>query len=229
MRNRISTPPKELEGKKLRRWIRSQRFNAGKSITKWARNVIARRKATKERYLSFVLVYCLSLRFTIYVQLMAVIRYFDRLESEMPKDKFEDLVRKVVRACPSLQASNIGAALLADAQQVVQFFYTQHVVNLGIIQTFCQEQHSGSDAVLPEYSPDDLEQQEDDPNGLSISTWKGQRTNRTSCKPTLRPSSVSPRQHVRGSMIRSTLLISTSNSRQHAGPYGICGGDHSVK
>jgi hypothetical protein len=82
----------------------------------------------------------------------------------MPKDKFADLVRKVVRACPSLQASNIGAAILADAQQVVQFFYLQHVVNLGIIQTFCQEHHSGSDAVLPEHSPDDLEQQEDDLN-----------------------------------------------------------------
>ena len=58
----------------------------------------------------------------IYVQLMAAIRYFERLESEMPQDKFKDLVRNVVRAIPRCRDSEIGAAILADAQQVVRFF-----------------------------------------------------------------------------------------------------------
>ncbi len=64
-------------------------------------------------------------------------------------------------------------------------------------------------------------------NGLSISTWTGQRTNITSfnLNVTLRQSCISPRKHVRGNMIRSTFPILMSNLRQHAGP---CGRDHSV-
>jgi hypothetical protein len=65
-------------------------------------------------------------------------------------------------------------------------------------------------------------------SGLSISTWTGQRTNRTSFNATLRPSCVSPSKHVKGNMIRSTFLILTSNLIRHAGPYGHCGGDNSV-
>jgi hypothetical protein len=50
-------PPKELKGKKLKRWIRTQLFKAGYAIMKWDKNVIARRKVSKATLLQIMLFY----------------------------------------------------------------------------------------------------------------------------------------------------------------------------
>ena len=55
------------------------------------------------------------------MQLMATMRYLDRLETEMSRDQFEDLVRKVKLAIATrlqTSASASGAAVLGDACQV---------------------------------------------------------------------------------------------------------------
>jgi hypothetical protein len=63
------------------------------------------------------------------MQLMAAMRYFDRLETEMSGDQFEYPVRKVKLAIatrPRTCAS--GAALLDDACQVPRYFILLHII-----------------------------------------------------------------------------------------------------
>ncbi len=85
------------------------------------------------------------------MQLMAAMRYFDRLESEMSRDQFEDLSRKLVLAFApwfgeSLRTSASGGALLDEVFQVAsgRYYNLLHIithylhvstVNFGIIHT----------------------------------------------------------------------------------------------
>ena len=70
------------------------------------------------------MIFCITgyydvLLITIHMQLMATMRYLDRLETEMSRDQFEDLVRKVKLAIatrPKTSAS--GAAVLGEDCQV---------------------------------------------------------------------------------------------------------------
>ena len=118
LRTRISMPPSGIKGHKLKALIRAQRFRARNKIVKWFKNVLARRKACKARF-SCLIEYFLQI-ITIYMQLMAAFRYFDRLESEMPPEAFDDLTRKVLRAL----APRLGerAGILDDTLQVVHYF-----------------------------------------------------------------------------------------------------------
>ncbi len=64
--------------------------------------------------------YYVVLLITIHMQLMAAMRYFGRLESEMSRDQFEIFGRKLVLALAprfgeSLRASASGATLLDEA------------------------------------------------------------------------------------------------------------------
>ncbi len=84
--------------------------------------------------------YYVVLLITIKMQLMTAIRYFDRLESEMARDQFEDLSRKLVlafapRFCQLLRKSSnqrqcVCAALLDEAFQVAsgQYFNLLHTI-----------------------------------------------------------------------------------------------------
>jgi hypothetical protein len=92
----MSTPPSGMKGLKLRRWIHTQRFKAAHAITKRAHNVLARRKP---KGVQGIMIFCTTayyvvLLIMIHMQLMAAMRYFDRMESEMSRDQFDDLVRK---------------------------------------------------------------------------------------------------------------------------------------
>ena len=141
-------PPSGIKGHKLKVWIRTQRFQARNKIVKWIRNVIARWKASKVRLLNVMLVYCKII--TIYMQLCAVMRHLKRLESEMPQDEYEDFERKLLlgiapRFAERLRASASGAAILAEARQVEQYFNLLYIiahylrlsaVTLGMISTF---------------------------------------------------------------------------------------------
>ncbi len=63
--------------------------------------------------------------------LMAAMRYSDRLDSEsdMSRDQFEDLVRKVkLDFAPRLRTSASGAALLDEAFQVGRYFILLHII-----------------------------------------------------------------------------------------------------
>jgi hypothetical protein len=63
------------------------------------------------------------------MQLMAAMRYFDRLESEMSRDQFEDLVRKVKLSITTrLRTCASGAALLDAAGQVARYFIFLHII-----------------------------------------------------------------------------------------------------
>jgi hypothetical protein len=74
------------------------------------------------------MIYCITgyndvLLITIHMQLMAAMRYLDRLETEMSRDQFEDLVRKVKLAIATrLRTCASGTALLDDACQVARYF-----------------------------------------------------------------------------------------------------------
>jgi hypothetical protein len=84
------------------------------------------------------------------MQLCAVMRHLKRLESEMPQDEFEDFERKLLlaiapRFAERLRASASGAAILAEARQVEQYFKLLYIiahylrlraVKLGLIPTF---------------------------------------------------------------------------------------------
>jgi hypothetical protein len=80
------------------------------------------------------MIFCITgyydvLLITIHMQLMATVRYFDRLESEMSLDRFDDLVRKVKLAfAPQHRTCASGAALLDEAYQVVRYFILLHVL-----------------------------------------------------------------------------------------------------
>jgi hypothetical protein len=75
--------------------------------------------------------YYVVLLMTIHMQLMAAMRYFDRLESQMSQDQFQDLVRKVKLAlAPRIRASASGAALLDEVFQVGQCFIVLHIITL---------------------------------------------------------------------------------------------------
>ena len=80
------------------------------------------------------MIYCITeyydvLLITIHMQLMATMRYFDRLETEMSRDQFEDPVRKVKLAIATrLRTCASGAALLDDACQVVRYFILLHII-----------------------------------------------------------------------------------------------------
>jgi hypothetical protein len=70
--------------------------------------------------------YYVVLLIMIHVQLMAAMRYFDRMESEMSGDQCENFDRKLVltlapRFGERLQSSASGAALLDEALQVGQY------------------------------------------------------------------------------------------------------------
>ena len=83
---------------------------------------------------------------TIHMQLMATMRYLDQLETEMSRDQFEDLVRKVKLAITTrLRPSASGAAVLEDACQVAQYFILLYIIthylhvyimNFGMNHTF---------------------------------------------------------------------------------------------
>ena len=65
---------------------------------------------------------------TIHMQLMATMRYLDQLETEMSRDQFEDLVRKVKLAIATrLRTSASGAVVLEDACQVSRYFILLHI------------------------------------------------------------------------------------------------------
>ena len=63
------------------------------------------------------MIYCITVYYdveliTIHMQLMATMRYFDRLETELSRDQFQDLVRKVKLAFTSrLRTCASGPAL----------------------------------------------------------------------------------------------------------------------
>ena len=82
------------------------------------------------------MIYCITVYYdvkliTIHMQLMATMRYFDRLETELSRDQFQDLVRKVKLAfqvSTRLRTCASGAALLDDAGQVAQYFILLHII-----------------------------------------------------------------------------------------------------
>ncbi len=60
---------------------------------------------------------------------MATMRYLDQLETEMSRDQFEDLVRKVKLAIATrLRTSASGAAVLEDACQVLRYFILLYII-----------------------------------------------------------------------------------------------------
>ncbi len=92
-----------------------------------------------------ITIYYVVLRITIHMQLMAAMRYFDRLESETSPDQFEDFCRKLVLALAprfgeSLRTSASDAALLDEALQVgrhllhiISHYLRVFTVDFGII------------------------------------------------------------------------------------------------
>jgi hypothetical protein len=80
------------------------------------------------------MIYCITeyydvLLITIPMQLMAAMQCFDRLETEMSRDQFEDLVRKVKLAITTrLRTSASGATLLDDACQVARYFILLNII-----------------------------------------------------------------------------------------------------
>jgi hypothetical protein len=66
------------------------------------------------------------------MHLMAAMRYFDCLESEMSREQFEDHVWKQWKVklafAPRLRTSSSGAALLDEAFQVGQYFILLHII-----------------------------------------------------------------------------------------------------
>jgi hypothetical protein len=63
------------------------------------------------------------------MQLMATMRYLNRLETKMSRDQFEDLVRKVKLAIATrIRTSASGAAVLEDADQVSRYFILLYII-----------------------------------------------------------------------------------------------------
>ena len=63
------------------------------------------------------------------MQLMAAMRYLDRLETEMSRDQFEDLILKNKLAITNrLRTCASGAALLDGACKVVRYFILLHII-----------------------------------------------------------------------------------------------------
>ena len=87
------------------------------------------------------MIYCITVYYdvkliTIHMQLMATMRYFDRLETELSRDQFQDLVRKVKLAFSTrLRTCASGAALLDDAGQVARYFILLHIITSQSIDT----------------------------------------------------------------------------------------------
>jgi hypothetical protein len=119
------------------------------------------------------------------MQLMATMRYLDRLETEMSRDQFEDLVRKVKLAIATrIRTSASGAAVLEDAYQVSRYFILLYIftsqtqntsINCILLRITCiyyelwadlhifraqEAVADGVDSVLPENSPHYQLQQE---------------------------------------------------------------------
>ena len=126
------------------------------------------------------------------MQLMATMRYLDQLETEMSRDQFEDLVRKVKLAIATrLRTSASGAAVLEDACQVSRYFILLYIITsqtqntsiyCNILRITCiyyelwgyshlyshlfraqEAVADGADSVLPEHSPHCQLQQENVP------------------------------------------------------------------
>ena len=137
------------------------------------------------------------------MQLMATMRYLDQLETEMSRDQFEDLVRKVKLAIATrLRTSASGAAVLEDACQVSRYFILLYIITYqtqntsiycillriaciyyelwGDSQIFRAQEAvaDGADSVLPEHSLHHQLQQENVPEPtVSDSSLLGPGTN----------------------------------------------------
>ncbi len=80
------------------------------------------------------MIYCITVYYDvllimIHMQLMATMQYFDRLETELSRDQFQNLVRKVKLAITTrLRTCASGTALLDDVGQVARYFILLHII-----------------------------------------------------------------------------------------------------